>query len=109
MSEDLKDITAGAKPEFRNYAVGFVLALILTAVPFALVYWELAPASTALAIIAVLAVAQVIVHLRFFLHIDLKETPRDNLLALAFAVFLIAVMVGGSLWIMFDLQARMAL
>jgi cytochrome o ubiquinol oxidase operon protein cyoD len=52
-------------------------------------------------------VVQVWVHLRFFLHIDLKDTPQDNLLALAFAALLIFIMVGGSLWIMLDLNARM--
>jgi cytochrome o ubiquinol oxidase operon protein cyoD len=47
------------------------------------------------------------VHLRYFLHIDLKSTPRDNLLALAFAAVLICIMIGGTLWIMLDLNARM--
>jgi cytochrome o ubiquinol oxidase operon protein cyoD len=49
----------------------------------------------------------VVVHLRYFLHIDLQSTPRENLLALAFAGVLIFLMVGGTLWIMLDLNARM--
>jgi cytochrome o ubiquinol oxidase operon protein cyoD len=51
----------------------------------------------------------VLVHLRYFLHLDLKRTPRENLLALAFAALLIFLMVGGTLWIMFDLHYRMML
>ena len=58
-------------------------------------------------VIAILAVVQVVVHLRFFLHLDLKSTPRENVLALAFAVVLICIMIGGSLWIMLDLHERM--
>jgi cytochrome o ubiquinol oxidase operon protein cyoD len=50
---------------------------------------------------------QIFVHLTFFLHIDFKTTPRENLVALAFALVLIFIMVGGSLWIMFDLYNRM--
>lgn len=94
-------------PETRSYLIGFVLALILTAIPFALVYFELTSPGIAIAAIAVLALIQVVVHLRFFLHIDFRRTPKENLLTLAFAAFLILVMVGGSLFIMFDLHYRM--
>ena len=91
----------------QPYLKGFVLALLLTGVPFGLVVANLLPPFTTLVVIAVLAVVQVMVHLRYFLHIDLKETPRENLLALAFAAVLIFLMVGGTLWIMLDLNARM--
>ena len=91
----------------RTYLTGFVLALILTAIPFALVYFDLVSRTVAVAVIAILALIQVVVHLRFFLHIDFKRTPKENLLALVFAGFLIVVMVGGSLLIMFDLHHRM--
>jgi cytochrome o ubiquinol oxidase operon protein cyoD len=91
----------------QPYIAGFVFALILTGIPFGLVVAELLSPFATLVVIAILAVVQVGVHLRFFLHIDLKDTPRDNLLALAFAAVLIFIMVGGTLWIMLDLNARM--
>ena len=53
------------------------------------------------------AVLQILVHLRCFLRLSLTDTPRENLLALAFATLLVGLMVGGSLWIMFDLHQRM--
>lgn len=90
----------------RGYLIGFALALVLTAIPFAVVYWALLPSSAALAVIALAAIAQIIIQLRYFLHVDLERTPRENLMALFFAGFLILVMVGGSLWIMFDLHYR---
>ena len=94
-------------PTARRYLTGLSLALVLTAIPFGLVYFRLAGEGATLAVIAAAALIQVAVHLRYFLGIDLKRTPRENLLALAFAAVLIFIMVGGSLWIMFDLHARM--
>jgi cytochrome o ubiquinol oxidase subunit IV len=91
----------------QPYIKGFVLALLLTGIPFGLVAAGLLPRFTTLVVIAVLAVVQVMVHLCYFLHIDLKDTPRENLLALGFAAVLIFLMVGGTLWIMLDLDARM--
>lgn len=91
----------------RPYITGFIFALVLTGIPFALVAMELLPRMTMLVVIAVLAIVQVVVHLRYFLHIDLKATPRENILVMAFAAVLIFIMVGGSLWIMLDLNARM--
>ena len=99
----------GAAPELRHYLIGFGLALLLTAVPFAAVAFELLPRAATLIVIFIAAIIQIIVHLRFFLHLDLTETPRENLLAIAFAALLILIMIGGSLWIMFDLNSRMAL
>lgn len=91
----------------RSYLTGFALALVLTAIPFGIVVFGSLPKTATMAAIAVAAIAQVIVHLRYFLHLDLTSTPRENLLAIAFAGVLILIMVGGSLWIMFDLHARM--
>lgn len=93
----------------RSYLTGFALALVLTAIPFALVAAGTLPRSAALAVIAVAAVIQILVHLRYFLHLDLTSTPRENLLAIAFAAILVFIMIGGSLWIMFDLQHRMSM
>jgi len=91
----------------RPYLIGLGLAVILTAIPFALVATGALTRLTTLAIIAIAAVLQILVHLGFFLHIGFRSTPRENLIALAFAAVLIFFMVGGTLWIMFDLYYRM--
>jgi cytochrome o ubiquinol oxidase operon protein cyoD len=98
-------VERSAKP----YLIGLVLALILTAIPFGLVATGTLPHGTVLVIIAVFAVIQILVHLRFFLHIGLSSTPGENLVAMAFAAVILFLMVGGSLWIMFDLYWRMML
>jgi cytochrome o ubiquinol oxidase operon protein cyoD len=91
----------------RTYIIGFGLALVLTAIPFALTATNVLGLTSTLVIIAVLAVIQVVVHLRYFLHVGFKSSPRENILALAFAAILIGIMAGGTLWIMFDLHYRM--
>lgn len=91
----------------KPYLIGLGLALLLTAIPFGLVMTGAASRGTTLMVIAVAAVLQVLVHLRFFLHIGFGSTPRESLLALAFAAVLICIMLGGSFWIMFDLYRRM--
>ena len=93
----------------KSYLTGLMLALILTAIPFALVATNSLPKSLTLIIVGVAAIVQILVHLRYFLHLDLKSTPRENLLAIAFAAILIFIMVGGSFWIMFDLHRRMSM
>lgn len=91
-----------------TYIVGFVLAVALTAIPFVVVAKHLATPGNTLIVIAVSAVLQILVHLKFFLHLSLSSTPRETLLAIAFTVLLLAIMMGGSFWIMFDLHYRMA-
>jgi cytochrome o ubiquinol oxidase subunit IV len=100
---------AGHAPGLKSYLTGFALALILTAIPFGLVATAALPRLPMLIVIAVAAIIQVLVHLRYFLHLDLTTTPRENLLAILFAAILILIMVGGSFWIMLDLHHRMAI
>jgi len=95
------------EPGLGSYLTGFFLALVLTGISFALVVFDVLPRSTDLVVIAVAAVAQILVHLRYFLHLGLTTTPRENLVVLLFAGVLIFIMIGGSLWIMFDLRDRM--
>lgn len=99
---------AARMPHARSYLIGLVLALLLTAIPFYLVYFKVLAGTAMLLVIAATAIIQIVVHLKYFLHLNLTDTPRENLLALCFAAVLIFIMVGGSLWIMFDLHHRMA-
>ncbi|MEJ8572544.1 cytochrome o ubiquinol oxidase subunit IV [Microbaculum marinum] len=93
----------------RSYLVGYGIAIVLTAIPFGVVALGLLDRRPALILIAVLAIVQVLVHLRYFLHIDFRRTPRENILVLGFAAVLICIMIGGTLWIMLDLHHRMML
>lgn len=93
--------------ELRSYLVGFGLALALSIIPFAVVAWEGLSSTSTLWIIAALALVQIVVHFRFFLHIDLSRQKRDDLQLILFSVLLVIIMVGGTIWIMFNLRMRM--
>lgn len=93
----------------RSYLVGFALAVVLTAIPFALVAMKaLAPIPT-MGVIALLGLIQAVVHLRCFLHLDLRAHSRERLIALAFAGVIVFIMAGGTFWIMTNLNARMGM
>lgn len=57
--------------------------------------------------VSVLALAQIAAHFRFFLHIDLWRSHRDDLMLILFTALIILLMVGGTKWILFDQWSRM--
>lgn len=92
--------------DFRSYAWGIALALLLTLVPFALVHWAGMPPVPLLIVIGVFALVQMIVHFRFFLHIGFSER-REDLQLILFSTLVLIIMVGGTVWIMGSLALRM--
>jgi cytochrome o ubiquinol oxidase subunit IV len=89
------------------YTIGLALAVILTAVSFWVANTStLWPPGVPLGL-AVLAIAQMGVHLVFFLHITTAPDNTNNVLALAFGVLIVFLVVAGSLWIMANLNDNM--
>ncbi len=101
------DHGAEYRSELRSYIAGFFLAVLLTVPPFLLVAWHGASRPTLLWIIAGTAVAQIAVHFRFFLHINLAKSKRDDLQLILFSMLIVVLMVGGTLWILGNLRGRM--
>lgn len=101
------DDNSELRGELRQYLIGFVLALALTVVPFALVAWGGLSFGMALSVIGALAVIQVIVQFRYFLHIDLSAQKREDLHLILFTVLLLTIMAAGTIWIMANLAVRM--
>jgi cytochrome o ubiquinol oxidase subunit IV len=93
--------------ELRSYLLGLLLALVLTAVPFALVYRPAIPRSWILIAIGALALLQIVVHFRFFLHIDPPRQRLDDLHLLLFSALIVLLMAGGTVWILSNLAERM--
>ena len=89
-----------------RYAVGFVLASALTAASFYVLNTSLIWGPGIPVALVVLAIAQIGVHLVFFLHITTAPDNTNNVLALAFGVLIVALVIGGSLWIMDNLNRR---
>jgi cytochrome o ubiquinol oxidase subunit IV len=90
----------------KRYMVGVVLALVLTAIPFGLVAASTLQPIRIFVAIGVAAITQVVVHLRYFMHLDLKPSSQNKLIALCFAAVVLFILVGGTLWIMFDFNYR---
>jgi cytochrome o ubiquinol oxidase subunit IV len=97
----------GATSGARSYAIGLFLAGLLTAASFLLPLtgWVWAPALGP-ALIA-LAMAQIAVHLAFFLHVTTGPDNTNNVLALAFGLLVVGLVVLGSIWIMNHLNRNM--
>jgi cytochrome o ubiquinol oxidase subunit IV len=89
------------------YIVGLFLAALITAVAFFLVGTELVWRPSIPVALLVLAVAQMGVHLVFFLHITTGPDNSNNVLALAFGVLIVALIMVGSLWIMANMNQNM--
>jgi cytochrome o ubiquinol oxidase operon protein cyoD len=107
MSQARIDSTGVSRGSLRSYLTGFGLALLLTAIPFALVMSRAWSPRWALAAICSAGILQVLVHLHYFLHLDASSSARWNVLALIFTLLIMVLFVGGSLWIMYTLNYRM--
>jgi cytochrome o ubiquinol oxidase operon protein cyoD len=89
------------------YTVGLAFALLLTAASFIVSQTHLLWAPGVSVGLAVLAIAQMGVHLVFFLHINSGPDNTNNVLALAFGILIVTLVVSGSLWIMANLNDNM--
>jgi cytochrome o ubiquinol oxidase subunit IV len=101
------DSTGASRGSFKTYASGFVLSFALTALAFALVMSGTFSRSAALFGIVSAAVVQILVQLHYFLHLDTSSAARWNILALLFALLIMTLFVGGTMWITYNLSYRM--
>jgi cytochrome o ubiquinol oxidase subunit IV len=91
----------------RSYVTGFLLSVVLTFIPFALVMSGAAPAATIIPVCIALGVAQIVVHLVYFLHMNGASTQSWNMAAFVFTFLVVAILVAGSLWVMYHLDTNM--
>lgn len=92
----------------KSYTIGFVLAVILTAVPFWLVMTRAIEKSSTMGIVLLgLAAVQIVVHMVYFLHMNAKSEGGWTMLALIFTIMVVVIMLAGSLWVMFHLNNNM--
>lgn len=91
----------------RGYLIGFALAIVLSVVSFYIARSTLVWAPSIPIALSVLAIAQMGVHLVFFLHMTSGSDNVNNLMALAFGLLIVILLVFGSLWIMTHLNHNM--
>jgi cytochrome o ubiquinol oxidase operon protein cyoD len=96
-----------ANGSLRTYTTGLALAFVLTIVPFWMVMSGALSGPPLVAGVLAFALVQVVVHLVFFLHMNGSSDQRWNLMAFLFTLLIVAVLVGGSIWIMYHLNHNM--
>jgi cytochrome o ubiquinol oxidase subunit IV len=94
-------------PRLLGYVVGLGLAILLTATSFFVTGTDLVWQPSIPVAIIVLAIGQMGVHLVFFLHITTGADNTNNILALGFGLLIVFLVIGGSLWIMANLNHNM--
>jgi cytochrome o ubiquinol oxidase operon protein cyoD len=90
-----------------NSNLGLGFSVVLTAAAFVLASTELIYAPAIPVALLVLAIAQMGVHLVFFLHITTGPDNTNNVLALAFGILVVFLIVVGSIWIMNEMEHNM--
>lgn len=105
---DHHDEDGGLHFSVKGYMTGFLLSVVLTAIPFWLVMGQVVSSSnlTGFVVLAFAAV-QMVVHMIYFLHLDAKSQGGWNMLALIFTAVLVVIMLAGSLWVMHHLNTNM--
>lgn len=98
-----------AHGSFKSYSIGFLLSVILTAIPFWLVMSGKGfdKSSTTAIVILGFAAVQIVVHMIYFLHLNTKAEGGWNMLALIFTVVLVVITLSGSIWVMYHLNHNM--
>jgi cytochrome o ubiquinol oxidase subunit IV len=105
-SEAVPQVKAGQKT-LSSCITGFALSMILTIMAFMVVAEHHWSAKTMYISLTVLAVAQLLVQVVFFLRMNNSKEGRWNLMPFLFTIVIISVVVGGSLWIMYNLNYNM--
>ena len=91
----------------KGYVIGFVLSVLLTAIPFWLVMAKVLPPEATKFIILGFAAVQVIVHMVYFLHLNAKVESGWTMLSTVFTIIVVVIMLAGSIWVMYHMNANM--
>ena len=91
----------------KGYVIGFVLSVILTAIPFWLVMERPFSDGVTKFIILGFAAVQVVVHMIYFLHLNAKVESGWTMLSTVFTIIVVVIMLAGSIWVMYHMNANM--
>ncbi|QHT60867.1 cytochrome o ubiquinol oxidase subunit IV [Paenibacillus lycopersici] len=84
----------------KAYIIGFILSIVLTVIPLLVVFETSMNKTGVIITIITMAVIQLLVQLLFFMHIREGQGPKYNVMALVLGLFIVVVIVAGSVWIM---------
>ena len=106
--EVLHDHDEAAHGTLKSYTIGFVLSVVLTAIPFWLVMDHVIVDSQLNAIVIMaFGAVQIVVHMHYFLHMNTKSEGGWTFLALVFTVVMVVITLAGSIWVMYHMNGNM--
>lgn len=91
----------------KEYILGFIYSVLLTVIPFAMVMADIGSPTAKVVVILLCAVAQIVVQLVFFLHMNTSSEQAWNVITAVFTVVIVAIVLVGSMWIMQHLNHNM--
>ena len=98
---------AGSHSGYASYIIGFALSVLLTGVPFWAVMTGTLTRSTTVSMVVAAALLQIVVHLKYFLHLDFSREGKLDTFAFLFTALIIVMVVGLSIWIVYSANALM--
>lgn len=108
-NQPLDVLVARHQPEpanLKSYIIGFISSIALTLAAYLLTYYHAAGRDVLFGLLAALAVVQFSIQLIYFLHVGKEFSPRLKLIVMFFMIMIVGILVGGSLWIMSNLNGR---
>lgn len=97
----------GAHGSVKSYLIGFILSVVLTAVPFALTMLHVLPVATLVPVIIAVGLVQIVVHLVYFLHMNTSSSQIWNNAAFVCALIIVFIVIVGTLWVMYHMNHNM--
>ncbi len=92
----------------KEYVTGFVLAVILTVITFAVVMsGGIGSARATAFLVLICAIAQIIVHMIYFLHMSPKNQGGWTLISLVFTMIMLIIAIIGTIWVMYHMDINM--
>lgn len=107
MSANHSDKPHASHGSAGSYLFGFVLSVVLTAVPFILTMTHSLPVAWLVPSIIGLGLVQIVVHLVYFLHMNTSSSQLWNNAAFVFTLVIVGILVVGSLWVMYHMNTNM--
>lgn len=92
---------------YKSYFIGFFISIILTLASYYIVTQKLLGEGNTYISIISLAVVQLFIQIVYFLHINSEGKPRWNLISMIAAIVMVVIVVAGSVWVMYNMNANM--
>ena len=107
MTNEHDNLTGAGHITVGKYMIGFILAIGLTLLSFGIVAAGIQPKYAAVIGLVLAAIVQIMIHLHYFLHLDRSAENQWNLIAIVFTGIILAIFIGGTVWVIFTLKSRM--